>query len=130
MYVYCGISLPTEPLRLTFPVRGGVILEPFQLEHGKVISHKVFILKESFHKMLVSRYIIPYCSIPPQTPPTHYAFVIFYNVILLAIEMTWSCSSLAIYTTTSKKYATGQTECQLASMKRNFILIGLVGFAL
>ena len=47
--------LYTGPLRLTFPVRGGVILEPFQLEHGKVVSHKVFILKESFHKMLVNR---------------------------------------------------------------------------
>lgn len=44
-----------DPLRLTFPVRGGVILEPFHTEHGKKIIKRPFMLKENFHRMLMSR---------------------------------------------------------------------------
>ena len=44
-----------DPLRLTFPVKGGVILHPFQLEHAKSISQPLFYLKDSFHKMLLQR---------------------------------------------------------------------------
>ena len=36
-------------------MRGGVILEPFKLDHGNNISRKIFVLKESFHRMLVHR---------------------------------------------------------------------------
>lgn len=44
-----------DPLRLTFPVREGVLLRPFQIEHGRSISQRIFQLKESVHKMLMQR---------------------------------------------------------------------------
>ena len=44
-------------LRLTFPVREGVLLKPFQLEHGDHITQQPFHLKESVYGMLLHRYV-------------------------------------------------------------------------
>lgn len=42
-------------LRLTFPVRDGVLLKPFQLEHGRNLIQVPFHLKESVHEMVLQR---------------------------------------------------------------------------
>ncbi|PKU31105.1 zinc finger miz domain-containing protein 2 [Limosa lapponica baueri] len=39
---------PGEELRLTFPVRDGVVLEPFRLQHNLAVSNHVFQLRDSF----------------------------------------------------------------------------------
>nr|XP_061835986.1 zinc finger MIZ domain-containing protein 2-like [Nerophis lumbriciformis]XP_061835987.1 zinc finger MIZ domain-containing protein 2-like [Nerophis lumbriciformis] len=46
---------PSDDLRLTFPVRDGVVLEPFRLEHNLAVSNHVFQLKESVYKTLIMR---------------------------------------------------------------------------
>lgn len=54
-------SLPPPPgnhneeLRLTFPVRDGVVLEPFRLEHNLAVSNHVFHLRPSVHQTLMWR---------------------------------------------------------------------------
>ncbi|XP_026130091.1 zinc finger MIZ domain-containing protein 2-like isoform X1 [Carassius auratus] len=55
---------PSDDLRLTFPVRDGVVLEPFRLEHNLAVSNHVFQLRDSVYKtlMLRSDQFIP-CSI-------------------------------------------------------------------
>ncbi|XP_062376041.1 zinc finger MIZ domain-containing protein 1a isoform X3 [Sardina pilchardus] len=47
---------PNEELRLTFPVRDGVVLEPFRLEHNLAVSNHVFHLRPSVHQTLMWRY--------------------------------------------------------------------------
>lgn len=47
---------PSDDLRLTFPVRDGVVLEPFRLEHNLAVSNHVFQLRESVYKTLIMRY--------------------------------------------------------------------------
>ena len=59
MYMYMSVLL-TAVLRLTFPVREGVLLKPFQLEHGKQLSHQPFHLRESVYRMLLHRYMYMY----------------------------------------------------------------------
>ena len=51
-------TLPHQ-LRLTFAVRDGVLLKPFQLEHGRSLIQVPFHLKESVHDMLLSRSVSP-----------------------------------------------------------------------
>ncbi|XP_061527244.1 zinc finger MIZ domain-containing protein 2-like isoform X4 [Phycodurus eques] len=46
---------PSDDLRLTFPVRDGVVLEPFRLEHNLAVSNHVFQLRDSVYKTLVMR---------------------------------------------------------------------------
>ncbi|KAM7390963.1 hypothetical protein PAMP_021686 [Pampus punctatissimus] len=46
---------PSDDLRLTFPVRDGVVLEPFRLEHNLAVSNHVFQLRESVYKTLILR---------------------------------------------------------------------------
>ncbi|XP_076154224.1 zinc finger MIZ domain-containing protein 1-like isoform X1 [Alosa pseudoharengus] len=46
---------PHEELRLTFPVRDGVVLEPFRLEHNLAVSNHVFHLRPSVHQTLMWR---------------------------------------------------------------------------
>uniref|UniRef100_A0A3Q3MSV4 Zinc finger MIZ domain-containing protein 2-like n=1 Tax=Mastacembelus armatus TaxID=205130 RepID=A0A3Q3MSV4_9TELE len=46
---------PSDDLRLTFPVRDGVVLEPFRLEHNLAVSNHVFQLKDSVYKTLILR---------------------------------------------------------------------------
>ncbi|RVE68751.1 hypothetical protein OJAV_G00094760 [Oryzias javanicus] len=48
-------SNPSDDLRLTFPVRDGVVLEPFRLEHNLAVSNHVFQLRESVYKTLIIR---------------------------------------------------------------------------
>lgn len=47
--------VPDEELRLTFPVRDGIILPPFRLEHNLAVSNHVFQLKPTVHQTLVWR---------------------------------------------------------------------------
>uniref|UniRef100_A0A673KP45 SP-RING-type domain-containing protein n=1 Tax=Sinocyclocheilus rhinocerous TaxID=307959 RepID=A0A673KP45_9TELE len=44
-----------DDLRLTFPVRDGVVLEPFRLEHNLAVSNHVFQLRDSVYKTLMIR---------------------------------------------------------------------------
>ncbi|XP_008211364.1 zinc finger MIZ domain-containing protein 2 isoform X2 [Nasonia vitripennis] len=44
-----------EELRLTFPVRDGIILPPFRLEHNLAVSNHVFQLKNTVHSTLMLR---------------------------------------------------------------------------
>ncbi|KAL0183262.1 hypothetical protein M9458_022637, partial [Cirrhinus mrigala] len=46
---------PSDDLRLTFPVRDGVVLEPFRLEHNLAVSNHVFQLRDSVYKTLMMR---------------------------------------------------------------------------
>ncbi|XP_035760588.1 zinc finger MIZ domain-containing protein 1a isoform X4 [Neolamprologus brichardi] len=48
-------TIPNEELRLTFPVRDGVVLEPFRLEHNLAVSNHVFHLRPSVHQTLMWR---------------------------------------------------------------------------
>ncbi|XP_077377608.1 zinc finger MIZ domain-containing protein 2-like isoform X2 [Festucalex cinctus] len=48
-------SNPGDDLRLTFPVRDGVVLEPFRLEHNLAVSNHVFQLRDTVYKTLVMR---------------------------------------------------------------------------
>ncbi|XP_078787981.1 zinc finger MIZ domain-containing protein 1a isoform X4 [Oryzias latipes] len=48
-------STANEELRLTFPVRDGVVLEPFRLEHNLAVSNHVFHLRPSVHQTLMWR---------------------------------------------------------------------------
>ena len=44
-----------DELRLTFPVRDGVLLSPFRLEHNLVVSNHIFMLKPSIYETLMTR---------------------------------------------------------------------------
>lgn len=44
-----------DELRLTFPVRDGIILAPFRLEHNLAVSNHVFLLKPSVFQTLMTR---------------------------------------------------------------------------
>ena len=50
-------ALKKEPdeLRLTFPVRDGVVLPPFRLEHNLAVSNHAFHLRESVYQTLMWR---------------------------------------------------------------------------
>ena len=45
----------TDSMRLTFPVRDGVVLPPFRLEHNYSVSNHVFHLRESVFQTLMWR---------------------------------------------------------------------------
>lgn len=44
-----------DELRLTFPVRDGIILAPFRLEHNLAVSNHVFQLKPTVYNTLLCR---------------------------------------------------------------------------
>ncbi|XP_029460080.1 zinc finger MIZ domain-containing protein 2 isoform X2 [Rhinatrema bivittatum] len=44
-----------DELRLTFPVRDGVVLEPFRLQHNLAVSNHVFQLRDTVYKTLMLR---------------------------------------------------------------------------
>ncbi|XP_071829293.1 zinc finger MIZ domain-containing protein 1-like isoform X2 [Apostichopus japonicus] len=44
-----------DELRMTFPVRDGVVLEPFRLEHNLAVSNHVFQLRPTVHQTLTWR---------------------------------------------------------------------------
>ncbi|NP_001412499.1 zinc finger MIZ domain-containing protein 2 isoform X2 [Mus musculus] len=48
-------SVHCDELRLTFPVRDGVVLEPFRLQHNLAVSNHVFQLRDSVYKTLMLR---------------------------------------------------------------------------
>lgn len=48
-------GVPCDELRLTFPVRDGVVLEPFRLQHNLAVSNHVFQLRDSVYKTLMLR---------------------------------------------------------------------------
>ena len=50
-----SVGNPSDDLRLTFPVRDGVVLEPFRLEHNLAVSNHVFQLRDSVIKTLMMR---------------------------------------------------------------------------
>uniref|UniRef100_A0A3P8VKV3 Zinc finger, MIZ-type containing 2 n=1 Tax=Cynoglossus semilaevis TaxID=244447 RepID=A0A3P8VKV3_CYNSE len=50
-----SIGNPSDDLRLTFPVRDGVVLEPFRLEHNLAVSNHAFHLRDSVYKTLIMR---------------------------------------------------------------------------
>ncbi|XP_078316465.1 zinc finger MIZ domain-containing protein 1-like isoform X2 [Crassostrea virginica] len=49
------IKKDPEELRLTFPVRDGVVLPPFRLEHNLAVSNHVFHLRDSVYQTLMWR---------------------------------------------------------------------------
>ena len=51
-----------DNMRLTFPVRDGVVLPPFRLEHNYSVSNHVFHLRESVFQTLMWRYCLPFSS--------------------------------------------------------------------
>ena len=46
-----------DELRLTFPVRDGVVLPPFRLEHNLAVSNHVFHLRDSVYQTLMWRWV-------------------------------------------------------------------------
>jgi hypothetical protein len=46
-----------DELRLTFPVRDGILLPPFRLEHNLAVGNHVFTLKPTVHQTLMWRYV-------------------------------------------------------------------------
>uniref|UniRef100_A0A672Y9E6 Zinc finger, MIZ-type containing 2 n=1 Tax=Sphaeramia orbicularis TaxID=375764 RepID=A0A672Y9E6_9TELE len=46
---------PSDDLRLNFPVRDGVVLDAFRLEHNLAVSNHVFQLRDSVYKTLIMR---------------------------------------------------------------------------
>ena len=48
----------SEAPRLTFPVRDGIVLPPFRLEHNLAVSNHVFHLRESVYQALIIRYFV------------------------------------------------------------------------
>lgn len=53
--LYLSQGNPSDDLRLTFPVRDGVVLEPFRLEHNLAVSNHAFQLRDSVYKTLMTR---------------------------------------------------------------------------
>jgi len=48
-------ATPGVEARLTFPVRDGIVLPPFRLEHNLAVSNHVFHLRESVYQALITR---------------------------------------------------------------------------
>lgn len=46
---------PSDDLRLTFPVRDGIVLDPFRLEHNLAVSNHAFQLRDAVYKTLMMR---------------------------------------------------------------------------
>lgn len=50
------LNIPeNDVIRLTFPVRDGIVLPPFRLEHNLAVSNHVFHLRDSVHQTLMMR---------------------------------------------------------------------------
>ncbi|XP_025941047.1 zinc finger MIZ domain-containing protein 2, partial [Apteryx rowi] len=67
---------PGEELRLTFPVRDGVVLEPFRLQHNLAVSNHVFQLRDSVYKTLMMRPRRRRRLSPLLAPPQSHLFVL------------------------------------------------------
>ena len=55
------VKKDNDELRLTFPVRDGVVLSPFRLEHNLAVSNHVFHLRESVYQTLMWRCVSRHC---------------------------------------------------------------------
>lgn len=53
-----SVKKDNDELRLTFPVRDGVVLPPFRLEHNLAVSNHVFHLRDSVYQTLMWRYVV------------------------------------------------------------------------
>lgn len=49
------LNSENDVIRLTFPVRDGIVLAPFRLEHNLAVSNHVFHLRDSVHQTLMMR---------------------------------------------------------------------------
>lgn len=54
-FIYLFSSGENDVIRLTFPVRDGIVLAPFRLEHNLAVSNHVFHLRDSVHQTLMMR---------------------------------------------------------------------------
>lgn len=64
--LFVDIFTDPDELRLTFPVRDGVVLPPFRLEHNLAVSNHVFQLRETVYNTLMYRwlhYLITVCLV-------------------------------------------------------------------
>ena len=55
LYILFFTFTEDDELRLTFPVRDGIILSPFRLEHNLAVSNHVFQLKPTVYNTLLCR---------------------------------------------------------------------------
>ena len=55
LFYYFFSFAEDDELRLTFPIRDGILLPPFRLEHNLAVSNHVFQLKPTVHQTLMWR---------------------------------------------------------------------------
>uniref|UniRef100_A0A2C9K192 SP-RING-type domain-containing protein n=1 Tax=Biomphalaria glabrata TaxID=6526 RepID=A0A2C9K192_BIOGL len=55
LFPFSDIMIGPDELRLTFPVRDGVVLPPFRLEHNLAVSNHVFQLRDTVYNTLMFR---------------------------------------------------------------------------
>ena len=91
MYVCLCYDLISAVLRLTFPVREGMMLKPFQLEHGKALSHQPFHLKESVYRMLLHRSATLSLPLSPLSFYYFYFFLISLRPSRNDLELQFKC---------------------------------------
>lgn len=84
---------PSDDLRLTFPVRDGVVLEPFRLEHNLAVSNHVFQLRESVYKTLVMRCTHTHTHTVRGSDQTKVSADVQVCVCVCVPDQTWSSSS-------------------------------------
>jgi len=65
--------------RLTFPVRDGVVLAPFRLEHNLAVSNHVFHLRESVYQALMTRSVMRRQNLPFLQILSTVAFLFFFR---------------------------------------------------
>lgn len=51
-----GFQREMDELRLTFPVKDGIVLSPFRLEHNLAVSNHVFHLRDNIYQTLMWRW--------------------------------------------------------------------------
>ena len=78
---------PAAEARLTFPVRDGVVLPPFRLEHNLAVSNHVFQLRESVYQALCTRshhitllLITYHLKLTGQSPRFQFSLVVFRRI--------------------------------------------------
>lgn len=53
--ILAWFSIDNEEMRMTFPVRDGIVLEPFRLEHNRSVSTHAFHLRPQAYQTLMWR---------------------------------------------------------------------------
>ena len=79
-----------DDLRLTFPIRDGIVLAPFRLEHNLSVSNHVFHLRESVFQTLMLRYDLAVNSISTKIYSSlHLRFgIMFYPITIFLNGMS------------------------------------------